>query len=104
MMFLDHYPTPLFLLFRHRDLCEYDRPAVLQNRTEVTPDRIPLNPCKAPLIVRLGDILPGPRELARVVLYAVLSAISQRFGSHQEWLTIPSDLKDDIDESVIGRR
>jgi len=31
MMFLDHYPTPLFLLFRHRDLCEYDRPAVLQN-------------------------------------------------------------------------
>jgi hypothetical protein len=31
MMFLDHYPTPLFFLFRHRDLCEYDRPAVLQN-------------------------------------------------------------------------
>jgi hypothetical protein len=31
MMFLDHYPTPLFFLFRHRDLCEYARPAVLQN-------------------------------------------------------------------------
>jgi hypothetical protein len=31
MMFLDHYPTPVFFLFRYRDLCDYDRPAVLQN-------------------------------------------------------------------------
>jgi len=38
MMFLNHYPTPLFFLFRHRDLCEFGGHLVLHILEETPPN------------------------------------------------------------------